>query len=710
MSNEELLNSDILRARIMDLEYENLTEREIESEIKRIYYEETGNKLTANVTIYRSDDILDERRENEVDSGFDGTILHFQSEEQRINQAITITRGSELGEKDTWKPIDWTYNLMGIFVGGTDNQYQDAKIFYDEVHSVVQNRKGELPSLEKYGYGHSLGGNNITILQLMSRNEENLRFKNVYAINDATPTAYQLAAIDLDFRESVNNKFKIMNDEDIYKIPSNELKAFAEEYYKNKIDETTINHLTAEEDMLYGVSGVRGFLEIGDRNGFLDTDPRYAGIRELIDKIPDKDLRTIQMFLSNYSTTYDTEGIDGFLRGLTGFNPAVVDSILTSSDEFSETVEKIQKSVDGLEKPFTDVTNADSFLSFAKESLTLPFDLFGANLNLQKEVVTGFFQTVGNLTGLIVEAVPMIIDMAEKMPKLISNVKVLYQNLDPILQAFVDVGFISQVEKDQIISYVKEIETSLEVIQTTIDESLDPSLLLALNSKDPMNQMKEIAKIVDALQTIKAEVNDIKEALEGLKNVDTSFMEQFSGSAHAHKLDAVVNGLVHDKNISYVNNDMYMSPSGKGEIKVNISSSVRIYQKGLAISQEKESNVNRLKTLFNSEYMDDYDERMQSIMTKVHMMESNPKQYSYLLTQTMPYPLGGYYELKKINVNEQLPPLPATFNQSFSQMIETIEADIEKEKLLVKKIRDSIEDLFSEEERISKMFDYRYGG
>lgn len=63
-----------------------------------------------------------------------------------------------------------------------------------------------------------------------------------------------------------------------------------------------------------------------------------------------------------------------------------------------------------------------------------------------------------------------------------------------------------------------------------------------------------------------------------------------------------------------------------------------------------------------------------------------------------------------MNVNEQLPPLPATFHQSFSQMIETIEAEIKKEKLLVKKIRDSIEDLFSEEERISKMFDYHYGG
>ncbi|HWK24469.1 MAG TPA: hypothetical protein VNS08_15680 [Ureibacillus sp.] len=40
MSNEELLNTDILRARIMDLEYENLTNKEFES--RRIYYKETG--------------------------------------------------------------------------------------------------------------------------------------------------------------------------------------------------------------------------------------------------------------------------------------------------------------------------------------------------------------------------------------------------------------------------------------------------------------------------------------------------------------------------------------------------------------------------------------------------------------------------------------------------------------------------------------------
>jgi len=710
MSNEELLNSDILRARIMDLEYENLSEKEIKSEIKRIYFEETGKMLTADVNIYRSDDILKEHRKTNIDSGFDGTIIHFQSEELKINQAITITRGSELGEKNTWKPIDWTYNLIGIFVGGTDNQYQDARRFDDKVKNIIQNQRNTLPTLEKYGFGHSLGGNNISILQLIPDDKGELRFKNVYAINDAAPTAYQLAVIDSDFRWLINREYQLKNEQDIYTIPPDELKAFTEEYYKNKIDETTIHHLTAEEDMLYGASSVRGFLEIGGRDGFLDTDPIFSGIRELVDKIPDKDLRTIQMFLSNYSTTYNNDGFDGFIKELTGFNPAVVDSVLNARSDFSETVEKVQKSMNDLGKPFTDITEADNFWSVVKESVTLPFDVVGANINFQNELLSGLFQTIGNITELIVKAVPMIIEMTKKLPEVIRSVKVLYENLDPILQAFVDVGFISQIEKDEIVSYIKEIETSLVAIQTTIDESLDPSLLLALNSKDPKSQIEEIIEIVTAFQKIQSEISDIQEAFEGLKNVDTSFMEHFSVSAHAHGLDAVINALAVNKNISYKNNDMYMSPSGSGEIKVNISSSVRIYQKGLAITEEKESNVKKLKALFDIEYLEDYQNRQREIVTKIHTMESNPSQYSYLLYRTLWNPADGYYTLTTINVNEQLFPFPSKINESFSHMIETIEGEIEKEKVLVKKIRDSIEELFSEEEKIAKMFDYQYGG
>lgn len=122
---------------------------------------------------------------------------------------------------------------MGIFVGGTDNQYQDARRFDDEVKSILNNENNTLPNLERYGYGHSLGGNNITLLQLMPDDEGEVRFKHVYAINDAAPTAYQLAIIDSEFEAMVIDEFRLMNSEDIYNIPENELKAFAEEYYKN---------------------------------------------------------------------------------------------------------------------------------------------------------------------------------------------------------------------------------------------------------------------------------------------------------------------------------------------------------------------------------------------------------------------------------------------------------------------------------------------
>jgi len=71
MSNEELLNTDILlRARVMDLEYENLTNKEVESEIRRIYYEETGKQLSTDVTVYRSDDVLKEHKKTTIETGF----------------------------------------------------------------------------------------------------------------------------------------------------------------------------------------------------------------------------------------------------------------------------------------------------------------------------------------------------------------------------------------------------------------------------------------------------------------------------------------------------------------------------------------------------------------------------------------------------------------------------------------------------------------
>jgi hypothetical protein len=50
VKNDEVLNSDLVRSRIIQIEYKELTE----SEIRRIYIEETGTEPPANITIYSS--------------------------------------------------------------------------------------------------------------------------------------------------------------------------------------------------------------------------------------------------------------------------------------------------------------------------------------------------------------------------------------------------------------------------------------------------------------------------------------------------------------------------------------------------------------------------------------------------------------------------------------------------------------------------------
>ena len=65
MSNQkEIFHTDIMKIRIMDIEYDGITE----DEIRRIYYEETGKGLDVAVDIYYSEDYIDKVEAN----GFNG--------------------------------------------------------------------------------------------------------------------------------------------------------------------------------------------------------------------------------------------------------------------------------------------------------------------------------------------------------------------------------------------------------------------------------------------------------------------------------------------------------------------------------------------------------------------------------------------------------------------------------------------------------------
>jgi hypothetical protein len=50
----EVLHSDNLRLRLIDLEYKGLKNDEFIVEIRRIYFEETGHELNADIEILKS--------------------------------------------------------------------------------------------------------------------------------------------------------------------------------------------------------------------------------------------------------------------------------------------------------------------------------------------------------------------------------------------------------------------------------------------------------------------------------------------------------------------------------------------------------------------------------------------------------------------------------------------------------------------------------
>lgn len=109
---------------------------------------------------------------------------------------------------------------MGIYAGKETNQYRDAKLFSniinEEVKKFESNQNQIVVENKIYGIGHSLGGNLIQMLGILTGS-----YERVYAINDAPPSAYQLAAIDVPFKDKLFLNFNLNPNsfDQIYTIP-----------------------------------------------------------------------------------------------------------------------------------------------------------------------------------------------------------------------------------------------------------------------------------------------------------------------------------------------------------------------------------------------------------------------------------------------------------------------------------------------------------
>lgn len=649
-SRLDVLHSEILKARIVNLEYGSKDEDgkfvPISAEdIRRIYIEETGMEPPNKIMLYRSEDF----KSNGKDNGFDGTVIHFYDQEKGINESYTIPRGSESAETGgtgDGQPLDWIYNGLGIFTGKVNDQLEDAKNFEKwankEINSFVKesSKDGELqiPELRKIGLGHSLGGNHIQMLYLLG-----VEFDDVYALNDAAPTVYQLAANDVRFFRSIQSKYgeNIKKIEDLYTLDPKQIQSFGLNYYKTK--GVNIHHITSEEDALYPLHLTRGFLRLGDEH-VVDTNPKLSGLHNVIERIPDKQLQALQKYLAAASPYYEEAGMDGLFHYATGIDNKFLQNlnvIITGDYEAEGSIELKNIAKFTFFHPFKAAKNR--YTAFIEVKNQLPI--------IQKRLTE------------LVQLIPVLIVIADSM---------------------------TGEEGQQISDYLRSIQQRVEKVLTAIVALSTFDITSLKGFKDSVKGIMFIA------QELKGVISDLHLLWESGKELIADLLDSFE----AHGLEALLNGLS-QTNRHYSGNDLiYRKGDGASIIEINISSASRLYWIGQDNYEKKRLVLERIQQAYIQKFEQPYDFRKQDLLSKISDMESNPHAYSHLLG-------GGDREMVGISVRESIPPMPSQITNNINGIQRFYEADIEKGKRLFSQMKDAILQLFSEDQQLTAIFELR---
>ncbi|WP_077706952.1 DUF6792 domain-containing protein [Virgibacillus dokdonensis] len=450
---------DTFQLRLIDLEYKGLSKKEMTKRIKQIYLEEYGDKLNAEIEIYQSSEATTLTQ----NSGYDGTAVYLKRHNEN-DKLFIISQGS----KDK---VDWNYNIKAMLAGKNYSQAQDTHKFTEEVINTFGIDKiREKPNI--VGLSHSLAHNNNTTAHLVYGT-----FDEVYSVNGAQTNYYQLYSADNNFANKIRNQFFISRSDpnSIYNIDPNQLRQFAENYYKDKAK--NIHQIISKDDPLYAASAVRGFFTLGNVE-MVDTNPNYPGLRSLVEDIPDEVIQDFQELAIQYTTASNQGGINGAMQDILGVNMDVVN--------------KIDDTFDILKTYTTDQAEIDE----------------------------------------------MIRQLDKKVPGLLQQVKTITSNSDLIFGRLEDAGYISNAQKQLIGKEFSNIETELEGIQETLSSIVDVrgtgnfitqiggDIAAALKVKGHINAIKDSLKVLNQ--------EDLLKVLDELK-ASHSIMEVLSGLSHGKK-------------------------------------------------------------------------------------------------------------------------------------------------------------------------------
>src|SRR5699024_8359477 len=147
-----------------------------------------------------------------------------------------------------------------------------------------------------------------------------------------------------------------------------------------------------------------------------------------------------------------------------------------------------------------------------------------------------------------------------------------------------------------------------------------------------------------------------------------------------------------DSNRSYdKNGDMILT--GSGDIKVNMSAAMRMYEEGQSLLEDKEEEIKKLEAAVEREIKDYYQRKKREVQRKIEDIEAEPKAYSLRLTKHIAI-LGMNNEIKHILVNEQFESLKHADMKAY---IDNLNESVETVNDYIESYRKSVEDLLDEE-------------
>ncbi|MBZ5216478.1 hypothetical protein HU186_19330 [Bacillus paralicheniformis] len=466
-------------------------------------------------------------------------------------------------------------------------------------------------------------------------------FDEVYGVNGAQISVDHILKADYKLTNYLKRKFSTIK---ISEIPKNDLKKAIIKYYNDKGVTANITQRISSDDPLYGVSGKADFITFGDVK-MTNTHPDIKGFRSVIDHIPDEDVSKLKGYFQKYAADYRKGGIQGFAMEAIGVDMDFLNGIMNEEGTAQQ-------------------------IAYCLKHPARLLNMVGA-LDKKLPEFKAFFAKVKAYSG-------------------------------PVLNQLEANGYIDEAKKKTIQKDVAEVERltgRLDVLYEKIKFLVDwKTVIFTLNNRQLSQSLMK--NLIEFYSTYKA----LEEAL-GKLDQDTKDLLNLIGEGHS--ITPLLNALSKKKGISYKEGDIYFSKKGKDgkEIKVNLSSAIRIYQAGMAAISKIEAEIERYQRVFHHEIHDHFAIKKSELTKAIHDMEANPSRYQFDIQFKLASGFAGSNgKLNKIVVHDSYhtAPLPQC-----DGVVSELKKQTSSKKKFVKSIRASIEKLFDEDEQISALFDFK---